>query len=182
MILNIHGFASSGENSKSKLLLEYNKNVISPTLPIDPTRSLKILNDIIQSNDITLIVGTSMGGFYANLLSNKYNISSILINPSTKPSVTLGKKVGVHKNYKTNEEFELTQEHINIFKEIEITQSFDLGFQTVLLGEHDDVIDPTIADQLFTNADVKWFNTDHRFSELKTAIETNDRLKKWVTT
>ena len=96
MIVNIHGFESSGENSKYKWLKE---SIV-----------LKTLRDKINAvqradaSEPVCIVGSSLGGFFANILSVIFpNARTVMLNPSLLPFLTLGKKhdlpVWIRKEY-----------------------------------------------------------------------------------
>jgi len=92
MILYIHGFASSSKSNKVTLMRNNFDDVSSIDLNIEPKIAIKQLEKFIKKNikksDITLI-GSSLGGFYALYLSNKYSLKAVLINPSIYPYKTL---------------------------------------------------------------------------------------------
>lgn len=91
MILYIHGFKSSGDAYKAKLLKEYfgEENVIAPTLSHLPAADISTLNRIvkqlIENNKPVLVIGSSLGGFYAMYLSWLNDVNAILLNPSMRP-------------------------------------------------------------------------------------------------
>ena len=103
MIVNIHGFESSGENSKYKWLKEnYSCEIYSPTFDYrntNPRIVLKTLRDKItavqraDTAEPVCIVGSSLGGFFANILNVIFpNARTVMLNPSLLPFLTLGKK------------------------------------------------------------------------------------------
>ena len=80
MIIYIHGFGSSGEASKAKMLRAYcqeNKiRFIAPSLPTIPDLAIKTLSELIESyqdNEPVHLMGSSLGGYYSLYLSDKYN-------------------------------------------------------------------------------------------------------------
>lgn len=91
-ILNIHGYRGSAENSACLALKELGHDVISQQIDYDAESPEKIfdeLKNIFTKNKPNYIVGTSLGGFFALLLSIKSNIPVILVNPCLMPFVTL---------------------------------------------------------------------------------------------
>lgn len=91
-ILNIHGYRGSAENSACLALKELGHDVISPQIDYDAESPEKIfdeLKNIFTKNKPNYIVGTSLGGFFALLLSIEYDIPTILVNPCLMPFVTL---------------------------------------------------------------------------------------------
>lgn len=99
-VLNIHGYMGNSDNSACLALKELGFDVISPYIDYDAENSEKILNNltsILSENKPDVIVGTSLGGFFALLLSIKSNIPVILVNPCLMPFVTLT-KLGYNRN------------------------------------------------------------------------------------
>ena len=86
MTIYIHGFSGSGEGAKAKLFREYFKDkkegFIAPSLSYIPELVIKTLEELIESynSDVTLI-GSSLGGYYAIYLSQKYSLKTVLLNP-----------------------------------------------------------------------------------------------------
>ncbi|MDD5362132.1 MAG: esterase [Ignavibacteria bacterium] len=151
MILYLHGFASSGMAAKALILREHvikentikNKIVISPDLPAEPAKAMEDISKLLkESREKTLIFGSSLGGFYALYASQKFNLPCVLINPAIIPHVSMESVLGVNKNYKTNEEFEFTEEYLlqleKMYNEIYISEI--KGQDTVLLLAKDDRI------------------------------------------
>ena len=91
-ILNIHGYHGSSENAAYAALEKRCGNITSPSLDYDAKSPESIADDlrnIIKDRKIDVIVGTSLGGFYAAFLSAEYNIPVILINPCLLPFLHL---------------------------------------------------------------------------------------------
>lgn len=91
-ILNIHGYRGSCENSSFAALSALGAEIISPQIDYDkqsPDEILLSLNDLWQKHACQAIVGTSLGGFYAVLLSMKHHAKTVLINPCLLPFLLL---------------------------------------------------------------------------------------------
>ncbi len=88
-ILNIHGYKGTPHNAAYSALCGFAKeNIITPYIDYDNEKSEDILNrllDICSSENIELIVGTSLGGFFAVLIGIKLKKSLILVNPCLQP-------------------------------------------------------------------------------------------------
>lgn len=99
MILNIHGYGSNGHNSKYEWISANVKGreLVSPTNDYDhrtPASILTELSALIEDADPreARIVGTSLGGFFAACLHvMRPEITTILVNPSLMPFVTMRK-------------------------------------------------------------------------------------------
>lgn len=148
-VLYIHGFASSGDSGTAheiqKLLPE--SSVISPDLPVDPNEAYDMLCHLLDDEEIDIIVGTSMGGMFANVLNS---VPKVLVNPAFHVSESMRKKIGVVPFFKTRAdgatEFEVTDELCDKYKKLERRQfaffhDRDTGETFALFGTEDDVID-----------------------------------------
>ena len=56
-------------------------------------------------------VGSSLGGFYATWLAERYDTNAVMINPSVRPFTDLERYLGPQRNLYTGEAYELTREH-----------------------------------------------------------------------
>lgn len=169
MILYIHGFKSCGSGNKSRILREYfgENFVISPDLPYSPKRVISFLENIIKDNDINLLVGSSLGGYYAINLSEKFNKKCVLINPSLKPYQTLLPFVGKNRRFCDDREFIWKEEYIKEFIDI-FPQKIDLKNYLVLLQSRDEVLNYSDALNIFMGSKVVVeYGGNHRFENLK---------------
>ena len=57
------------------------------------------------------LVGSSLGGHYANHLAEKYGLNAVLINPAAVDRLDAAKFIGEHANFHTGERFVFTAEH-----------------------------------------------------------------------
>ena len=83
-ILNIHGYNGSPENSACKALAKLGHEIISPAFDYEnesPDDIMGRLSRLADDEQPDIIVGTSLGGFYAAALSVKSDIPVILVNP-----------------------------------------------------------------------------------------------------
>jgi len=189
MIIYIHGFGGCGKGVKAILFKEHyrQKNIscIAPSLSYVPTLALSTLEEFIencQEGDIKLI-GSSLGGFYATYLAHRYNLKTVLINPSTDPILTLQRiKEENHRgiNFFDLSEFDFTLNHINSLKKYYISDIKQELF-LVMLQKDDNLIDYQIAQELFDGS--KMIITDgggHEFEGIESYLKIVDNflLKK----
>ena len=108
-IIYIHGLDSDANSTKGLLLERYCQqyhpdiNVLRPDLNKSPaqvfeqlmslTESLKSkenkdVKDTSNSRD-TVLIGSSLGGYFSTLVSNHTGTPALLLNPSTQPHITL---------------------------------------------------------------------------------------------
>jgi len=120
MIIYIHGFGSNGEGSKAKAFRKYFKSIeedfIAPSLSYVPALAIQTLEELIESYDEVKLIGSSLGGFYTMYLGDKYNLKSVVINPSIFPYVTLEQCLGQTPNFYDQSTFEWNKAHIEMLK------------------------------------------------------------------
>ena len=131
-ILNIHGYRGSCENSSFAALSALGAEIISPQIDYDkqsPDEILLSLNDLWQQNGCQAIVGTSLGGFYAALLSMKHHAKTVLINPCLLPFLLLPQ---LNESQNT-----LLFDYLRLFADM---VKIDKNQTLAIIGEQDEVI------------------------------------------
>lgn len=178
-ILYLHGFASSGNSGTAKEIREGLPacRVISPDLPIDPADALNLIHTIVDEQKIDLVIGTSMGGYFAAMT---HCDMKILVNPSFHVSRMMRNRLGENDTvtiayFKAREdgatEFELTQDIANRYFALERNiprnaySSNRSGRETLgVFGTADDVVD--CRDEYLSMYDnIRYFNGGHRLSK-----------------
>ena len=93
-LLFVHGFASSGRSGTARALrtLLPEAEVLAPDLPVRPHEALALLHRLVDERRPDLILGTSMGGMYAEQL---HGIDRILVNPAFQLADTILKNNGL---------------------------------------------------------------------------------------
>ncbi len=181
MILYLHGFASCGDSNKTKLLKAYfgEDNVVAPDLPVDPVEAISFIRQQIFAHDIDLLIGSSLGGFYATYFTELFGIKTVLINPSTQPFISLAPYVGTNHFWCSGEPFVFTREHLNSLFEFAVGKLKNPKRYLVLLQTGDEVLDYTKAEEKYAGAN--FFveeGGNHRFENLDTYIETIKKFRE----
>lgn len=122
-LMYLHGFGSSAASGTVKTLRELlsDFDVVAPDIPVDPAEALPFLRGLCMNEVPDVVVGTSMGGMYAQQMRG-YN--RICVNPAfemSKKSKML--TVGTHEYFKPRKDgtthFEITPEIIHNHAEME---------------------------------------------------------------
>ncbi|MGD2052875.1 MAG: YqiA/YcfP family alpha/beta fold hydrolase [Gammaproteobacteria bacterium] len=149
-ILYMHGFNSSPESHKARVLHDYMQrqglgdHIDIPKIPPQPAAAIELLQqhaDTITRDYALSLVGSSLGGFYATWLAEKYNCPAVLINPAVRPHELLMKYLGENRNYYTDENWVLDHNHITQFRELYIERVTQPERYLVLLQTGDDTLD-----------------------------------------
>lgn len=99
IIVYIHGYKSNGESNTLKLIREnYNCKVVSPTYNTSNAYQgnkelFSQIQQVLKEDQEVYLVGSSLGGFWANYYSNLLALPVLLINPCLDPVNILKKYI-----------------------------------------------------------------------------------------
>lgn len=175
-LLYIHGLSSSGMSATAgtlrKLLPEY--EVLSPDLPVNPQEAFSMLKELCEIEHPDIIVGTSMGGMFTQLLKG---YKRILVNPAFHVSEFMRTIIGTQEFLNPRQDgethFEITPELCDAYQKLESCQfenitDFDIKYTYALFGENDTFVNG--FDEYTSHYDnVIWFDGGHRLDN--TVIE-----------
>jgi len=150
MVIYLHGFGSAGFGEKAQKFLEYFEDeMITPTLSTIPVLAIATLEQIIEAfvnRGIKVsLVGSSLGGFYALYLANKYDLKAVLINPAVTPWLNSdsldkdGEEMSIC--YYDNSRFEFNHSHIQSLRNYEVVMLKNPSNFLTLLQTDDEVLD-----------------------------------------
>lgn len=147
--LYIHGFLSSPQSFKACQVQQWlaaNHPEIAyhcPQLTPYPEQTRQQLEHLIESllPQPVYIIGSSLGGFWASWLVEKYNLRALLVNPSVRPWEFMPKSVGLElKSYYSDASYYLTERHIDEIKQYEIAPQRTANYW-LLVQTGDEVLD-----------------------------------------
>lgn len=141
-VLYIHGFASSGRSAKAADLKGRFPEVYAPTLSHIPELAVETLEQFIAAlrPRRPLLVGSSLGGYYALHLSGATGLPAVLVNPVTAIEPPLTQVVGLQHSYFDGSGFEFTAEHVKSLQAL-APEAADPARLLVLVQLGDEVID-----------------------------------------
>jgi len=130
MLLYIHGFNSSPQSYKASALGQWlaknSPDVIyeTPYLRPYPAEALAQLETLVglylAKQEPIGLVGSSLGGYYAAWLAEKYGLRAVLVNPSVRPYELLGRYIGENKNYHNDDHYVFEQKHVDELKGFDV--------------------------------------------------------------
>ncbi len=157
-IIYLHGFQSSSLSIKGQQIKDYcqklsNVQVHLPDLNLPPEQTLAHVADMIESLDRVVLVGSSLGGFYATQLVAKYGVPAVLINPAMRPWQLFRDLFGVEQiPYVVSDEWTLDESHLDQLEQMAVPFVHDADKILVLLQQGDEVLDYREAQRYYSNA------------------------------
>jgi predicted esterase YcpF (UPF0227 family) len=167
-LIYIHGFGSCGVGEKSKKIKNFfDFQTLTPNLPPSPKEAINVLDSIITPDSI--LIGSSLGGYYAMYLAEKYALIAILINPSLKPYKTLKPYIGLQYRFCDNKPFYWKKEYLKELKTFKVKPK--RGKYLVLLQSKDEVLNYKKTLKKFKNLPnakvIIEYGGNHRFENIE---------------
>jgi hypothetical protein len=154
-ILYIHGFNSAPASKKACQLiavmerLGLSEQLQVPALHHQPREAIGQLERAIAELGRPLLVGSSLGGYYATHLAERHGLKALLINPAVSPHRMFDGILGSQKNLYTDETWELTHDHVTALAELEVPAPLDSQRFQVWLQTGDETLDYRLAQQYY---------------------------------
>lgn len=172
VLVYLHGFKSSPSAVKAQevgvyirqkmLTLEY----LQPSIPDTPDLAISQLETMMQSlqGRQVLLIGSSLGGYYATWLAERFNARAVLVNPAVHPHKIWDKYIGLHQNPYSGVQFTITSAHLESLQSIYLPIIPHSERYLVLLQTGDEVLDALEASKAFyRSACIIEYGGDHRF-------------------
>jgi predicted esterase YcpF (UPF0227 family) len=149
MILYLHGFRSSPQSMKARVVgermaaLGLADQVVSPQLPASPKLAMELALSLIEGvpADQLSIIGSSLGGYYATWLAERIGCRAVLLNPAIVPRVNLDQHVGVTTQFHSDEPFEFKREYIAELHALEVPKISKPERYFLIAATGDEVLD-----------------------------------------
>ncbi|MEB0204820.1 YqiA/YcfP family alpha/beta fold hydrolase [Pseudomonas sp. CCC3.1] len=154
-ILYIHGFNSAPESKKATQLLSVmqrmglSDQLRVPALHHHPREALAQLQAAILELDRPLLVGSSLGGYYATYLAEQHGLKALLVNPAVSPHRMFDGYLGTQTNLYSGETWELTYDHVLALAELEVQAPQDPQRYQVWLQTGDETLDYRHAEKYY---------------------------------
>lgn len=150
-LVYLHGFNSSPQTVKGRKLLTAAASGRDPPhchVPALHHRPAKAMRDVCAWVDARpdrfgplTFIGSSLGGYYATWLAEKYGARAIVINPAVRPFADLQAHLGPQQNPYTGERYELTRKHFAELKALWVERLTRHERYFLLVRAGDEVLD-----------------------------------------
>lgn len=152
-LLYLHGFRSNPQSSKAVDVDAFCKQhhlpeAVIPQLPFSPKEAVHLCVSLIQEHQIDTVCGSSLGGFYAMHLAEKFGLRCAVINPAVTPWNELKDE---HLKDRYNLEEISQEDSVTFLEELKLyftPELTNLQRYLLLVATGDEVLDP---DQMRTH-------------------------------
>ena len=174
MIVYIHGFNSSPSSHKAAQLrirlasLGRENEFACPALPYSPDEAIALLEQVVAdlpAEQVTL-VGSSLGGFYATHLAERFGLRAVLVNPALTPHAGLRSYLGPQRNLYTGEEYILTEAHLAALAALHVRKPSGMHRYLLMHTTGDELLDWRLAvDHYSGSRQILVQGSDHGFAQ-----------------
>ena len=149
MILYLHGFKSSPQSFKARLIgatlaaAGRGNAYQCPQLPASPAAAIALALQIaadVPPAELTLI-GSSLGGYYATWIAERLGCRAVLLNPAVQPPRALEQYVGVSTAYHSDQPFEFKREYVDELRALAVPAITWPERYFLIAATGDDVLD-----------------------------------------
>ena len=172
-IIYIHGFNSYiGSTTAAKLRALNLMDIFEIGYPSDGMfednlNSLRAQYSQLPLDD-TILIGTSLGGFYITQLADLPGVKAIvMINPVVYPETDLAQFLGKNKNFCTHEKYEFTEEALHSYHEFRDMRQVHVS-RYLLLAMGDTLLNPMNARAYYDGyAELHLMEGGHRLEDFE---------------
>ncbi len=161
-IVYIHGFNSSPASFKAQHVRRAWRQLglpegqlLIPALHHHPDQAIAQLQAAIAQLHQPLLVGSSLGGYYATYLAQQFNLKALLINPAVRPHHLFDDFTAEQENLYTGEHWLLTHSHLQALAALEVAPPDDPQRFCVWLQTGDETLDYCLAEQYYSACSVQ---------------------------
>ena len=148
----LHGFRSSPASVKATQLKAavdalapaVRPRLYIPDLGVAPAAAIAAVVEWLRHDtdpDALTFVGSSLGGYYATHLAERYGARAVLINPAVRPYDDLAPYVGVQTNLHTGAPFEVLPAHFDELRALKVARITRPDRYLLLVESGDEVLD-----------------------------------------
>lgn len=174
-IVYIHGFNSSPQSHKAQQFQQWIRThhpditLHIPALKPYPLEAIKQLEELAAlAPQHTGFIGSSLGGFYAVHLSEKFRARAVLINPAVRPFDSLAQYLGENKNFHTQDSYVLTQQHVDDLRSLYVATPAQPENLLLLTQTGDETLNfREAATHFYRSPAVIEYGGDHAFQQVE---------------
>ncbi|MFP8966611.1 YqiA/YcfP family alpha/beta fold hydrolase [Pokkaliibacter sp. CJK22405] len=154
----LHGFNSGPKAAKAAELQAFLASrqlpaAVVPELHHRPAKAIATVSQLIESAVTPpVLVGSSLGGYYATWLAQRYQLKAVLINPAVDAPALMRPRIGIEVvNPYTRDSYILDSQHVEELRAIQL-ETPPSEHLMVLLQTGDETLDYRKAETYYAGA------------------------------
>ena len=147
-LLYLHGFRSSPQSMKARVtaawVAQHRPDIDwwCPQLPPSPGEAFAMLSKRLATWPAaqSAVIGSSLGGFYATAIAERFGLRAVLLNPAVSPARDLEKYIGETTAWHSDERFYFRPEFIAELQAIAPAALTDVARYFAIIAKGDEVL------------------------------------------
>lgn len=177
-LLYLHGFRSSPLSAKARRMAAWVKEHEPrltwwcPQLPPSPREAIELLTQGVSEWPIerTVIVGSSLGGFYATVMAERLGCKAGLVNPAVDPARDLTRYIGETTAWHSEERFFLPA-YVDQLRDMTPAELVEPARYFAVIATGDEVLDWREMSGRYRGAHLRIVEgSDHALSDFDTHL------------
>ncbi len=148
-LIYLHGFRSSPQSAKARQVAAWmsahapDVTWWCPQLPPSPDEALALLEQgtVDWPHESRAIIGSSLGGFYATVLAERWGCRAGLLNPAVNPSRDLARYIGEIRQWHGDDHFYFRPEYVAELAQMAPGELADPARYFAVIATGDEVLD-----------------------------------------
>ena len=151
MIVYLHGFRSSPQSFKARLLTARLEELgragewLCPTLPVSPAEAIALaereIGAHVKPGERVTLIGSSLGGYFATHLAEKQGWRAVLLNPAVVPDRDLSKYLGEQPLWHGGGSIVVEPRHLDELRALATVKVAQPGRYYLIAATGDEVLD-----------------------------------------
>ena len=185
-LLYLHGFRSSPLSAKAQRMAAHlaqhhpHMRWWCPQLPPSPQAAMALVVEGLRDWPCKrmVVVGSSLGGFYASWVAHRYGCPSVLLNPAVDPARDLARYIGEQSHWHRPEDrFEFRAEYIAELQALDVRGAPAAGPELAIIAKGDELLDWREMTARYPHAQtVLLEGGDHALSDFEAHLPAIDRF------
>ena len=183
-LLYLHGFRSSQQSVKARQLaaiVQQRHPAVHwwcPQLPPSPRAAIALINNVIDGwsqeagFERMVVVGSSLGGFYATAVAERLGCRAVLLNPAVDPARDLSRYIGEQTNWQNpDEHFFFEPAFVDELRDLHAGPLRTPGNYLAVIAKGDEVLDWREMTARYAGAHIELLEgCDHALSDFDTHV------------
>lgn len=189
-LIYLHGLDSDSNAMKAQIVSAFcakhypQIQVSRPDLNRTPDEVVMLLENLIGDGKDTVLMGSSLGGYFANLMSDRLQVPAVLLNPSIRPDLSFRRFLNEHFAqadltddtviYTTTGGWQICYGDLAWFEKHRL-QATACDKLSVFLCLGDELLDATASQAFYQQKEVNVLaieGGDHRISDFEQHVQT----------
>ena len=148
-LLYLHGFRSSPQSFKACMianwLATHRRDVHwwCPQLPVSPRDAMALVSERLAQwpRESMAVIGSSLGGFYATVVAERFGCPAVVLNPAVHPARDLAQFVGETTTWHSSQPMHFRAEHVDEFRDMTTPRLTRPERYFAVIAKGDEVLD-----------------------------------------